>query len=119
MPKIEEFRFGTIVVDGRTYTRDILILPDGTVKLREDVFLNFVNHIVKQNEIIELLKANPELIVVGTGTDAKVKLSFNVERLIAESKVDLIALPSPQAIERYNQLVDKGKQVAALIHITD
>jgi hypothetical protein len=119
MPKIEEFRFGTIVVGGKTYTHDILILSDGTVKHREDVFLNFVNHIVKRGEITELLKAYPEVIIIGTGTDAKVKLSFDIERLVTELKADLIALPSPQAVERYNQLVDKGKQVAALIHITD
>jgi len=29
-----------------------------------------------------------------------------------------VVLPSPQAVEKFNQLTDEGKGVAALIHIT-
>jgi hypothetical protein len=119
MPKIDNFQPGKIIISEKSYTHDILILVDGTVKRRDDVFLNFVSHTVKQAEIAELLKGYPEVIVIGMGTEEKVGLSFNVGRLVAELKADLIALPSPKAVTRYNQLLDEGKRVAALIHITD
>jgi len=35
MAKIDSFYFGFIVVDEKQYTRDVIILPDGTVKERE------------------------------------------------------------------------------------
>ena len=119
MPKIDNFQLGKIIVSGKSYAHDILILVDGTVKRRDDVFLNFVSHTVKQAEIAELLKGYPEVIVVGTGTEEKVRLSFNIERLVTELKADLIALPSPKAVTRYNQFLDESKRVAALIHVTD
>jgi hypothetical protein len=31
MPRIEEYRFGRIVVDGEEQTRDVIVLPDRTV----------------------------------------------------------------------------------------
>jgi hypothetical protein len=119
MPLINSLQSGKIVVDGKTYTRDILILTDGTVKYRDDVFLDFVNHIVKQAEINELLKGYPEIIVIGTGTDEKLRLSFHLERLITDMKADLIALATPKAVEKYNRLAENNNKIAALFHITD
>ena len=34
MAKIDSFSFGSIVVEGRKYARDLLFLPDGSVKKR-------------------------------------------------------------------------------------
>ena len=119
MPRIDIFQPGKITIGEKSYKHDILILTDGTVKRRDDVFLNFVSHNVKQAEIVELLKGYPEVVVVGTGVEGKVRLSFNLERLVTELKADLIALPSPEAVSRFNQSVDEGKRTAALIHITD
>lgn len=119
MPKIESYQPGKIVVEGKIYTRDILISTDGTVKNRDDVYLKFVNHMVKQSEINELLKDYPEVIVIGTGEKEKLKLSFRIERLIADMKADLIALPTLKAVEQYNKLVNEGKKAAALFHLAD
>jgi hypothetical protein len=42
--KIDELSFGSIIVEGRKYRRDILIFADGTVKRRKDGFLMFGTH---------------------------------------------------------------------------
>ena len=74
---------------------------------------------VKQSEINELLKDYPAVIVIGTGENEKLKLSFRIERLIAEMKADLFALPTLKAVEQYNKLVNEGKKIAALFHLAD
>lgn len=119
MPKIESYQPGKMIIDGRTYIRDILILSDGKIKQRDDVYLNFVNHIVKQAEILELLKDYPEIVVIGTGEQEKLRLSFNLERLITDMKADLFAMSTAKAVEKYNRMVDDGKRTAALFHLTD
>ncbi len=119
MPKIEEFGTGKIIIGGKTYVRDVLVLSDGTVKRREEIYLDFVNHIIKKAEITEILKGYPEAIVIGTGLQEKVKISFEIASYVADKKAELIALPTPQAVTKYNQLIDNNKKIAALFHISD
>ena len=119
MPRIESFKFGSIAVGGKTYRRDILMLPDGTVKRRRDsIRFGIGSHVIKKGEIDELVKANPEVVVVGTGTNAWAQLASDAELCAKEAKVELVALPSQKAVGKFNQLIDEGKRVAALIHIT-
>ncbi len=35
MAKVNSFEFGSIVIDGKQYDYDVVVLPDGTVKERE------------------------------------------------------------------------------------
>lgn len=119
MPKIESYQQGKIIIDGKTYTRDVLILLNGKIKHRDDVYLDFVNHIVKQAEIMELLKGYPEIVIIGTGEKEKLKLSFHLERLITDMKADLVALSTPKAVEKYNELTQKNMRIVALFHLTD
>jgi hypothetical protein len=118
MPRIEGFKFGSIVIGGKRYGRDVLILPDGTVKQRKGGLWRYGRHAIMKSEIEELVKASPEIVVVGTGMRAKAKLASDAELYIKEAKVELIAVPSREAIERLNRLVEEGTRVSALIHIT-
>lgn len=118
MAKVDSFSFGSIVVEGKKYARDLLFFPDGSVKKRKGGFWKFGSHAIKKGEIEELVEANPEVVIVGTGTDAKARLEPDAESRAKEAKLELVVLPSREAIDRLNQLVGEDKRVAALIHIT-
>lgn len=118
MPRIESFRFGSIAIAGKTYGRDVLVLPDGTVKQRRGGFWKFGSHTIRKGELDKLVEANPEVIIVGTGTDAKANLASDAPLALKGARADFIVLPSAEAVQRLNQLVDEGKRVSALIHIT-
>jgi hypothetical protein len=118
LPKVEKFSFGSIVIGGRKYGRDILMLPDGVIKQRKGGFWKFGSHVFKKEEIDELIRANPEVVILGTGTNAKAKLTSDAELLIKGAKIELISLPSREAVDKLNRFVEEGKRVSALIHIT-
>ena len=118
MAKINSFNFGFIVVDGKQYVYDVLILPDGTVKEREHSKARLGSHTIGRAEIEELAKMKPETIIVGIGTNGMATVSPDAQLYRLEAKLNLIVLPSSEAVEKLNQLVDEGKRVAALIHIT-
>lgn len=118
MVKVDSFSFGSIVLDGKKYARDVLLFPDGSVKKRKGGFWKYGSHAIKKREIEELADTNPEVVIVGTGTVAKAELEPDAESFARESKPELVVLPSSEAIEELNKLLDKGKRVAALIHIT-
>jgi hypothetical protein len=118
MPRVDSFEFGSIVIDDRRYGHDVLIFPDGTIKRRKGGFWKFGSHIIKKVEIDELLQTNPEIVVLGTGTDARVRLASAAELALKGQGIDCVVLPSLAASERLNDLLNSGKRVAALIHVT-
>lgn len=118
MPRVQSFKFGSIVIGDKKYGRDVFMLADGTVKQRNGGFWKFGSHVIKKAEIEEMVAVNPEAIVVGTGTSAKAKLAADAELFAREIKIELTALPSREAITRLNQLANEGKRISALIHIT-
>jgi len=67
--KVDELTFGSMVIVGSKYRRDALILVGGPVKKQRGGFLIFGSHKIKKRELQELSHGQPEVIVVGTGTD--------------------------------------------------
>lgn len=118
MAKVNSFDFGSIVIDGKQYGYDVIVLPDGNVKEREASKAMFGGHNIRKSEIEELSKAKPETVIVGTGTSGMAVVSEDAQAYAREANVDLVVLPSSEAIQKLNQLLDEGGNVAALIHIT-
>ncbi len=117
MAKIDSFSFGSIVIEGKKYGRDVLIFPDGTVRQRQGGFWRFGSHAIKREEIDQLAKVDAEEVIVGTGTGAIARLTPDAESWANEAKLNLVALASPEAIERFNRLVEEGRRVSALLYI--
>jgi len=49
--KINSFNFGFIVVDGKQYVCDVLILPDGTVREREGSKARLGSHRITWSDV--------------------------------------------------------------------
>ena len=118
MVKIDELTFGSIVVDGKKYRRDILILADGTVKKRKGGFLMFGRHEIKKRELEELSQGQPETIIVDTGTSGAAHVAREAESWAKGENLSLMVQPSNDAVAKVNELAEQKKKVAALIHIT-
>jgi hypothetical protein len=118
MAKIDSFNFGFIVVDEKQYSSDIVILPDGTVKERTPGKGRLGSHTIARGEIEALTKTQPEVILIGTGVQNMARLAHDAEFYLTEPDLDLTLLPSNEVVKKYNQLIEDGEKVAALIHIT-
>ena len=118
MAKVNSFDFGFIVIDGKRYGYDVVVLPDGSVKEREASKAMFGGHAINKGEIEELAETKPGTIIVGTGTSGMAAVSEDAQAYAEEAKLNLVVLPSSEAIEKLNQLVDEGRNAAAIIHIT-
>lgn len=118
MAKIDELTFGSMIVEGKRYRRDVLIFTDGTVKKRKGGFLMFGSHKIKKQELEELSQGQPEIIVIGTGTNGAARVAPEAESWAKRQNLSLVVQPSYNAVTRLNELVEQKKKVAALIHIT-
>lgn len=118
MQKIDSYKFGAIIVNGKKYKRDVFLFPDGALRERKRGFWRLGNHSINKEEIGELIEVSPDIVIIGTGAMSRAKLAPEAESAIKEAKAELIVLPSKEATEKWNEQVGLGKRVAALIHIT-
>ena len=60
-------------------SRDVLIYADGHIEKRKGGFWRFGSHNIKKEEIEQIYRDRPDLVIVGTGTDGKAIPSFDTE----------------------------------------
>ena len=110
--KIENYRFGEVIINGKSYTSDVIVFPDRVVQ-----WWRKAGHAVAIADLGEVIKAGPEILIIGTGAYGAVRIFPEVENFMASKGVKLIAVPSQQACERYSQLNREHRVVLAL-HLT-
>ena len=112
-PKIEGYSFGNIVIDGRQYSKDLIIYPDhiDCPWWRKD------GHSLVSEDVSEILQAPPDFLVVGTGSPGLLRLPAATHRRLKEAGMEVIIESTEQACKTYNRLRSQGRTVAAL-HLT-
>jgi hypothetical protein len=112
-PSIDSYRFGRLVVDGQSHTKDLIILPDKVIAgwWRRD------GHSLLPDDLEEVLAARPHLLVVGQGAYRRMSVSAEVKQSLNQAGIELIAQSTKDACETYNQF--RGQRaVAAALHLT-
>jgi hypothetical protein len=111
---IESYAFGNIVIDGRRYTSDLIIFPDGKIV---DGWWRQSGHLMTAADIAGLIDAGPEVIVVGTGASGMLKPARGIDNVLEEKGIRMVAAPCSQALNHFNEL-SQSKRVGACFHLT-
>jgi hypothetical protein len=112
-PRIDTYRFGYMVVDGKAYTRDLVLLPDRVVP-------NWwckQGHVLDVTDLEEVLAAQPDVLVVGTGAQGAMMVPDETRQAIAEAGIELRVARSSEASELYNELRAE-RRTAGAFHLT-
>ena len=111
--------FGGVIIDGTEFC-DVLVIGNEVID-RESIvpgwFDDNSHHTVYGHELKELLKGNPEVIIIGNGQSSVLRVPKEITTEIEKRKIELIVLETTKAVEEYNKLAKK-KRVNALIHTT-
>ncbi len=111
---IESYSFGFITINGKTYNSDVIVIP----KKVDDSWWRKEGHKVYREDIEEIVKQNPKIMVFGTGEPGLMKVLPETEEYIKSKGIEIITKPSAQALEEYNRLEKEGKKVVGLFHLT-
>jgi len=109
---IEGYEFGKIVVDGETYTNDILILPNKKIL----AWWRGSGHKVVNQDLEKVYEQKPEVLIIGTGRYGVMRVTDEVYEYCASLNIRLIVKDTVSAIETYNREASKSK--AAGFHLT-
>ncbi len=111
--KIDSYSFGRIVIDGKTYTSDVIIYPgriDATWWRKE-------GHLLQLADLVEALQAKPDILIIGTGYSGVMHVPKETVDGIVRRGIELKAERTSKAVEVYNELRGR-KTVIAALHIT-
>lgn len=106
--------FGSIVIDGKSYSSDLIIFPDGYVK---DRWRRRLGHRLFIEDIQELIDSSPEMIICGTGVSGQMKPDKEVKIYLDDMGIDFVPAPNREAIILYNEMITK-KRSGACFHLT-
>lgn len=110
---IDAFRFGRIVVDGRSYGSDIKIVGGRVVSH----WWRRSGHRVERADLEDILAVSPEVLVIGKGQPGLMKVSPDLRRHLAAQGIEVIEERTPRAVETFNRLYAAGRRVAAGFHV--
>ncbi|RLG37477.1 hypothetical protein DRN79_03115 [Methanosarcinales archaeon] len=112
--RIDEYNFGRIVVDGKEYTEDLIILTD---KIKANWWRK-EGHLLLKEDIEDVIEEEkPEILIVGTGKYGYMKIADETREYAAEKGVEIIAERTDEACRIFNEL-SSMKRVVAALHLT-
>jgi len=69
-------------------------------------------------DIRDISVSKPSVLIVGTGTNGKMKISQEVKSFLAKREIPLIVAPTEWAAKVYNCLRVNTQNIAAAFHLT-
>ncbi len=110
---IDSYSFGSLVIDGKRYTSDVIIYPHRV----DSHWWRLQGHLLQLEDLREVLDFDPEVLIVGTGHSGLMKIAPETERFFRESPIELVVKLTEEACQTYNHLHRSKKTVVAL-HLT-
>jgi len=111
---IESYRFGNIVINGVSYSSDIIITGEKV----KDKWWRKVGHRLCVEDIEEVIEQEkPDVVVIGTGKYGLMKVQKNTEEFLRKLGIKIHSGKTDDAVRTYNEISIKEK-VVGFFHLT-
>lgn len=111
--QIEHCSWGKIVIDGQTYTSDVIVFPDHI----NASWWRKEGHTLHVDDLTEVIGANPEAVIIGTGAFGAMKVPRETIQHLESRGIQVYMERTGKAVEIFNSLRGEKRVVAAL-HLT-
>ncbi len=134
---IEEYKFGSITIDGKTYNHDVEVrwtpkdpapkLGAGPTGQAGEVlpWRRKESHVIDLDDIKRALEQNPKTIIIGTGLSGIAKVSDRLKQEVESKGIQLIIDRTEQATKTFNIINDESqdeegeqRKVIGFFHLT-
>jgi hypothetical protein len=111
---ISGYRFGRIDIDGKTYTSDVIITPERVI----DAWWRQRGHALSVADLENVVAANPDVRVVGTGYFGRMSISQETLRYLEGHGIHVRDARTSVAVHDFNGLQKEHGRVVAALHLT-
>lgn len=112
---ITHFSYDKLVVDGKTYITDVIILPDGKIT---GWGFDRDTHIITSSDFQDLITKNVKTVIIGSGYHGDGFFDDNAKALVKKLESNGISihfLPTSKAVNLYNASSKQG--LLTFLHI--
>lgn len=118
---IEEYKFGSITIDKKTYHQDVEVYWSGEVLK----WWRVKSHTIDTADTERAVGQNPDTIIIGTGQAGMARVTQRCQNSIEQKGIKLIIDKTEQSVKTFNIILaesqrEEGKQekVIGLFHLT-
>lgn len=109
---IEHYDFGSIRIDGKEYSHDVIISGNSV-----NSWWRATSHEVSINDLDPILKQNPKFIIFGTGAMGVMKVPPETEEYLNSKGIKFSINRTAESVKEFNLHGQETGAVAAL-HLT-
>ncbi len=112
--KIDDYAFGQIIIDGQTYTSDVIIYPEKV----DASWWRKEGHRLQPADLEYAVQAKPDILIVGTGNVGTMEVPRQTLKYLRSQGIDVRVARTGKAVEIFNHLDKEQKRVVAALHLT-
>jgi len=121
---IGEYRFGSIIIDGKTYNYDVEVrCLDSKTEILD--WQRQESHDINVDAVKRAVEQKPDTIIIGTGESGIAKVTELAKQFIHENRIKLIIDITGEAIKTFNviqqgSIEEQGEEanIIGLFHLT-
>lgn len=110
---IDNYAFGKIVIDGKTYTSDVIVYPDSV----DPSWWRKEGHYLQKEDLNDILKAGPDIVIIGRGNWGVMEVPKATLDFLESKGIKAYAEKTAKAVELFNAQ-PKDKKVIGAFHLT-
>lgn len=110
---IRQYSFGRITIEGRTYTKDVIVYPDSV----HSPWWRKEGHILHVADLETIMQSPATCLVIGTGYNGAMHVPEDTLQHLRSRGFDVIVKKTQDAVTYYNGIPDTSNVIAAL-HLT-
>jgi hypothetical protein len=111
--KITHYSFGKIVIEGKTYTSDVIIYPDHV----DPSWWRKEGHLLQKEDVEDIIKSGISTAIIGTGYYSTMRVPKETLDYLRSNGIEAFIENTQSAAKSYNEVSDR-KPVIAALHLT-
>ncbi len=111
--KVEHYSFGKIIIDGKSYTSDVIIYPEKV----DSSWWRKHGHSLHIDDLKNVIAEKPKLLIVGTGNSGVMVVPEETVSYLKSRGIEVNIARTDKAVKLFNR-VQKEKRTIAALHLT-
>jgi hypothetical protein len=93
---IDSYKFGKIVINGKSYTSDLIIFPD---KIKEN-WIRKKGHQLYPEDIEDIVDYKPDVLIIGKGAYGFMKIPRKTKEFLESRNIDFLSFKTKKACDK-------------------
>ena len=112
--KIDSYSFGTMMIEGKHYTSDVIVFPDRVISdwWRKE------GHSLCIEDLDEVISYKPDVLIIGKGASGVMNVPNDTRKILQDNNIEIIDKNTSEAYRIFNEKIKQGIKVVGAFHLT-